>query len=101
MKRSILVLTVFCSMVSGSQAADIADQQLIHQQTRQQALEAQLTPPPAEVHLSVPETRRFPNLPGHGRIQPVLAVLIQIAKLPVGSVVWSKNHEHAVISYYL
>ncbi|MDB6372387.1 POTRA domain-containing protein, partial [Photorhabdus bodei] len=56
MKSSILVLTVFCSVVSGSQAADIADQQLIHQQARQQALEAQLAPPPAEIHLSVPET---------------------------------------------
>ncbi|WP_387440473.1 POTRA domain-containing protein, partial [Photorhabdus sp. RM105S] len=42
-------------MVSGSQAADLSAQQLIHQQARQQALEAQLTPPPAEVHLSVPE----------------------------------------------
>ncbi|AXG41972.1 ShlB/FhaC/HecB family hemolysin secretion/activation protein [Photorhabdus laumondii] len=56
MKSSIVVLIVFCSAVSGSQAADIADQQLIHQQARQQALETQLAPPPAEVHLSVPET---------------------------------------------
>ncbi|MEQ2015237.1 ShlB/FhaC/HecB family hemolysin secretion/activation protein, partial [Photorhabdus bodei] len=56
MKSSIVVLIVFCSAVSGSQAADIAEQQLIHQQARQQALEAQLAPPPAEVRLSVPET---------------------------------------------
>ncbi|WP_232832577.1 hemolysin secretion/activation protein [Photorhabdus sp. CRCIA-P01] len=100
MKSSILVFAIFYSVISGSQAADLSEQQRIHQQARQPALEAQLAPP-AEVHLSVPETRRFPNLPGHGRIQPVLAVLIQIAKLPVGSVVWSKNHEQAVISYYL
>ncbi|WP_232832445.1 hypothetical protein [Photorhabdus sp. CRCIA-P01] len=76
MKSSILVFAVFCSVVSVSQAADISDQQRIHQQARQPALEAQLTPPPVEVRLSVPETRRFSNLPGHGRIQPVLAVLI-------------------------
>ncbi|MBS9425632.1 hypothetical protein [Photorhabdus caribbeanensis] len=63
MKSSILVLTVFCSVVSGSQAADIADQQLIHQQARQQALEAQLAPPPAEVLLFVPEPAGFPTSP--------------------------------------
>ncbi|MCT8345422.1 ShlB/FhaC/HecB family hemolysin secretion/activation protein [Photorhabdus kleinii] len=55
MKSSILVFAVFYSVVSGSQAADLSAQQLIHQQARQQALEAQLAPPPAEVHLSVPE----------------------------------------------
>ncbi|KOY62540.1 ShlB/FhaC/HecB family hemolysin secretion/activation protein [Photorhabdus heterorhabditis] len=55
MKSGILVLAVFCSLASGSQAADMADQQLIHQQARQQALEAQLASPPADVRLSVPE----------------------------------------------
>ncbi|WP_422630899.1 hypothetical protein [Photorhabdus tasmaniensis] len=55
MKSSILVFAVFCSVMPGSQAADMADQQLIHQQARQQALEAQLAPPPADVRLSVPE----------------------------------------------
>ncbi|MGV7960714.1 hypothetical protein QPK13_06210 [Photorhabdus tasmaniensis] len=55
MKSNILVFAVFCSVMPGSQAADMADQQLIHQQVRQQALEAQLAPPPADVRLSVPE----------------------------------------------
>ncbi len=55
MKSSILVFAVFCSVMPSSQAADIADQQLIHQQARQQALEVQLAPPPADVRLSVPD----------------------------------------------
>ncbi|CAQ85393.1 MULTISPECIES: hypothetical protein [Photorhabdus] len=55
MKSSILVLTVFCRLASGSQAADLSEQQLIHQQARQQALEAQLAPSPEAVRLSVLE----------------------------------------------
>ncbi len=38
-----------------SHAVDISDQHLIHQQARQQALQVQLTPPPADVRPSVPE----------------------------------------------
>ncbi|RKS58127.1 hypothetical protein [Photorhabdus asymbiotica] len=55
MKSSILVLAVFYSTASGSQAADLSDQQRIHQQARQQALEAQLAPSPEAVRLSVLE----------------------------------------------
>ncbi|MBS9438869.1 ShlB/FhaC/HecB family hemolysin secretion/activation protein [Photorhabdus noenieputensis] len=76
MKSSIVVLTVFCSVVSGSQAADIADQQLIHQQARQQALEAQLAPPPAEVHLSVPETGESSAFPVETPCFPITHVAL-------------------------
>ncbi|WP_225817121.1 hypothetical protein [Photorhabdus antumapuensis] len=63
MKSSILVFAVFYSVISGSQAADLSEQQLIHQQARQQALEAQLAPPPAEVYLSVPKPAGFQTSP--------------------------------------
>ncbi|WP_276204177.1 POTRA domain-containing protein, partial [Photorhabdus australis] len=76
MKSSILALAVFCSVVTDSQAADIADQQLIHQQARQQALEAQLAPPPAEVHLSVPETGESSAFPVETPCFPITHIVL-------------------------
>ncbi|WP_434524874.1 hemolysin secretion/activation protein [Photorhabdus asymbiotica] len=68
MKSSILVLAIFCRLASGSQAADLSDQQRIHQQARQQAREAQLAPSPEAVRLFVPEktvSAAFPTV-AHG-----------------------------------
>ncbi|MCW7763643.1 hemolysin secretion/activation protein [Photorhabdus luminescens] len=63
MKSSILVFVVFYIVISGSQAANLSEQQRIHQQARQQDLEAQLAPSLVEVHLSVPKPAGFQTSP--------------------------------------
>ncbi|NHB89228.1 ShlB/FhaC/HecB family hemolysin secretion/activation protein [Photorhabdus tasmaniensis] len=76
MKSSILVFAVLCSVMPGSQAADMADQQLIHQQARQDALEAQLAPPQPDIRLSVPEKAVPAGFPSETLCFPVARVVL-------------------------
>ncbi|WP_350307382.1 ShlB/FhaC/HecB family hemolysin secretion/activation protein [Photorhabdus viridis] len=55
MQKKVIVFTSFLIVTTSAKAAEISDQQLIHQQERQKALEAQLAPPPADIRLSIPE----------------------------------------------
>ncbi len=55
MQKKVIVFTSFLIVTTSAKATEISDQQLIHQQERQKALEAQLAPPPADIRLSIPE----------------------------------------------
>ncbi|WP_448512928.1 POTRA domain-containing protein [Photorhabdus laumondii] len=77
MKKKVIIFTSFLIVTTDVKAAEISDQQLIHQQERQKALEAQLAPPPADIRLSVPETAVPSKFPVDTPCFPITRVVLE------------------------
>ncbi|MBS9430587.1 ShlB/FhaC/HecB family hemolysin secretion/activation protein [Photorhabdus akhurstii] len=77
MQKKVIIFTSFLFITTGVKAAEISDQQLIHQQERQKALEAQLAPPPEDIRLSVPETAVPSEFPVDTPCFPITRVVLE------------------------
>ncbi|WP_128575662.1 ShlB/FhaC/HecB family hemolysin secretion/activation protein [Photorhabdus temperata] len=72
-----MVFTSFLIVSTSAKATEISDQQLIHQQERQKALEAQLAPPPKDIRLSIPEKTVPSEFPVDTPCFPITRVVLE------------------------
>ncbi|TDB57123.1 ShlB/FhaC/HecB family hemolysin secretion/activation protein [Photorhabdus khanii] len=77
MQKKVIVFTSFLIVTTSAKATEISDQQLIHQQERQKALEAQLAPPPANIRLSIPEKTTPSEFPVDTPCFPITRVVLE------------------------
>ncbi|NHB89483.1 ShlB/FhaC/HecB family hemolysin secretion/activation protein [Photorhabdus tasmaniensis] len=73
MQKKVIVFTGFLIVTTSAKTIEISDQQLIHQQERQKALEAQLAPPPA----SIPEKTVPSEFPVDTPCFPITRVVLE------------------------